>query len=493
MAGTGKSTISRTAAQSFADRGLLGASFFFKKGEGDRGNASKFFTTIAAQLSANIPSISPLIGEVIDADPLISEKALKEQLRRLIFEPLSKIPRVSTQAPRLILVVDALDECERENDIRTILVLLSTFRDGTSEFLRVLVTSRPDSPIRRGFQKMPENTYENLVLHDIPQATIKHDISIFLQHELSKIRDNRALNTDWPSQKDMQALVEMAIPLFIFAATVCSFVAENVGNPKRRLAAIIGYQSENRNKTSKLGTQSDNKNRVAKLDTIYLPILEQLFTKQDEVETQKLAEEFREVIGTIIILADPLSTISLANLLGVEKHDITCKLDLLHSVLNVPTNESRPVKLLHLSFREFLLDPERSRKSPFWVDEEEEHERIASKCLQLMSKNDCLKKNICDLREPGITRDEIDTHTVNAFLPGEVQYACRYWFYHLEKAHRSHKDNDEVHVFLQEHLLHWLEAMSLLHGTFESIMIITDLLSICKVSHNWTVILRYYD
>ena len=40
MAGTGKSTVARTVAWSFADEGHLGASFFFKKGEGDRGTAS---------------------------------------------------------------------------------------------------------------------------------------------------------------------------------------------------------------------------------------------------------------------------------------------------------------------------------------------------------------------------------------------------------------------------------------------------------------------
>ena len=33
MAGTGKSTISRTVAQSFADNGDLGVSFFIKRGE----------------------------------------------------------------------------------------------------------------------------------------------------------------------------------------------------------------------------------------------------------------------------------------------------------------------------------------------------------------------------------------------------------------------------------------------------------------------------
>ena len=50
MAGTGKSTISRTVAQSFAEDGQLGASFFFKRGEGERGNASRFFTTITLHL-----------------------------------------------------------------------------------------------------------------------------------------------------------------------------------------------------------------------------------------------------------------------------------------------------------------------------------------------------------------------------------------------------------------------------------------------------------
>lgn len=57
MAGTGKSTISRTVAKSFKQAKLLGASFFFKRGEGDRGNATKLFPTIARQLVVTNPQI----------------------------------------------------------------------------------------------------------------------------------------------------------------------------------------------------------------------------------------------------------------------------------------------------------------------------------------------------------------------------------------------------------------------------------------------------
>lgn len=88
MAGTGKSTISRTVAQAFADKGQLGASFFFKRGEGDRGNASRFFSTIAAQLAMKVPGLVPYIRKAIDADPAISAKTLKEQFQKLILQPL---------------------------------------------------------------------------------------------------------------------------------------------------------------------------------------------------------------------------------------------------------------------------------------------------------------------------------------------------------------------------------------------------------------------
>src|SRR5205809_921460 len=67
MAGTGKSTIARSVAQSFADQHQLAASFFFKKGEGERGNATKFFTTVATDLIAHIPGLILGIRKAVNA------------------------------------------------------------------------------------------------------------------------------------------------------------------------------------------------------------------------------------------------------------------------------------------------------------------------------------------------------------------------------------------------------------------------------------------
>jgi hypothetical protein len=152
MAGTGKSTISRTVAQSFADDGKLGASFFFKRGEGERGNASRFFTTIAAQLVRTVSAIIPYLSKAIDADPGISGKVMKEQFENLIFQPLSEVGRISGTTVKLVIVIDALDECEREGDIRNILHLLSQTQHLNSIHIRILDRSFRSALVSRKCQ-----------------------------------------------------------------------------------------------------------------------------------------------------------------------------------------------------------------------------------------------------------------------------------------------------------------------------------------------------
>jgi hypothetical protein len=181
MAGTGKSTIARTIAQSLADRRQLGASFFFKKGEGERGNASRFFTTIASDLVKHEPGMLVGIRKALDADSAISQRALKDQFEKLILQPLLGIKEAHSQALGRIIVIDALDECEREEDIRAILRLLARTKDIQPVPLRIVVTSRPELHIRLGFKEMLNGTYQDLVLHEVPKSTIEHDIRLFIR------------------------------------------------------------------------------------------------------------------------------------------------------------------------------------------------------------------------------------------------------------------------------------------------------------------------
>ena len=474
MAGTGKSTISRTVAQNFADKGELGASFFFKRGEGDRGHAGLFFETIATQLVQKLPSLAPHIQNTIEADPGISRKALQQQFDALVLQPLRKIHTDPQKSLSIVIVVDALDECDQEEDIRTIIRLFSQVKHIVSAQLRFFLTSRPELPIRLGFGDV-RGQYETLVLHHIPEPIVKKDISLFLEYELATIREDynksvtqtRQLPTDWPGHTTVQSLVEMAIPLFIFATTVCRFINDRkCGQPTDQLAKVLKYQS---------------RSQASKLDATYLPVLDQLLVGVNTAEKRDLVKDFKQAVGSIIILASPLSATSLDRLLGVPEGTVDSRTDLLHSVLNIPSRPDQPIRLLHLSFRDFLVDTEKRETNPFWVNEKDAHDKLATRCLKLLSTGENLKKDICNLGTPERARADVDKQTIDSHLSSETQYACQYWVYHLKESGSSICDDDEVYKFLKCHFLHWLESLSFIRRLRKSIGMVDDLIDIIEV------------
>ncbi|KAJ5279677.1 hypothetical protein N7478_005049 [Penicillium angulare] len=99
MAGTGKFTISRTPA-----------SFFFKKGEADRGNARRFISTITKQLMSYHRQLEPGILKAIENDPDLSTKALGQQFDNLLLQLLLNSKQSETTS--VVIVINALDECE---------------------------------------------------------------------------------------------------------------------------------------------------------------------------------------------------------------------------------------------------------------------------------------------------------------------------------------------------------------------------------------------
>lgn len=238
-AGTGKSTISRTVARGLNGEGRLAASFFFKRGEGARGSVSRFFSTIAAQMALNIPSLGEHILAAVKKLPGITEKALGDQFLGIILGPLQKL-QVPASGSHYILVVDALDECDNVDHVRTIIRLLSS--DKMEDVgLRVFLTSRPDTPIRLGFNQISGGIYQGLVLHEVAQEAIQHDINVVVQHELKRITQDHnsvalspdsRLPQDWPGKTKVALLVQIACPLFISAATMCRFIGDRRFHPK---------------------------------------------------------------------------------------------------------------------------------------------------------------------------------------------------------------------------------------------------------------------
>ncbi|KAJ5020844.1 hypothetical protein J3E73DRAFT_435232 [Bipolaris maydis] len=324
LAGTGKSTIARTVAHSYYTNQRLAASFFFSRGGGDVSHADMFVTSIAAQLADNIPASRCHIREAIAERSSIARQSLRDQWHHLILCPLSKL----REARPYILVVDALDECDNDSNIQIIVQLLADVRPSlTGVRLRVLLTSRPEVPIRHGFGQMADSKHKDVVLHTLSPSVVDHDIG-------------------------------SACGLFIWAATAFRFIQEGGQFAKDRLrivlkdSAVTNNSSEDSTSSEDSGTDDQLQILPEKrLDNIYLTVLKRSV----------------QILGAIVLLYSPLSATSLARLLHRSTEEVRQTLHELHSILDVPQHSTYHVRLHHPSFRDFLLNKNRCRDDNLWL------------------------------------------------------------------------------------------------------------------------------
>ncbi|TGZ80748.1 hypothetical protein EX30DRAFT_307236, partial [Ascodesmis nigricans] len=455
MAGTGKSTIARTVSKVCDNEKRLGASFFFSKDKEDLKKAQNFVTTIALQLTEHIPGLKPLVSEAIKKKPDISEKILEIQWRHLITDPLTSLDQEKLE--RFVIIIDALDECEK-NDIRLILGVLAQSYKLCTTRLKVFVTSRPETPIRKVFGETIMKMHQLQILHKVPQKTIDHDIRLYFQDQLK----------DDVTPEVLDRLVEKAGGLFIWAATACRFLQCASIMKERRLKLLLTDGKSSRHPEKEL-------------DSIYITILStSIKDKFHDDEYEEAFELYRRIIEVIILVPSPVSMDTLSRLIHLSKDTINDIIGDLHSVLDIPTDDAYPIRTLHLSFRDFLLSESRCQDTNLRIDEQQGHRSLLSECLKCMS--DKLRENVCDLPYPGISSGDVKKEIIEKALPSELQYACRYWIYHLQRSGNEVYNDGNIEKFLQTHFLHWLEVLSLMGVVSEGIDAIRALES--KVSSN---------
>nr|POF26242.1 vegetative incompatibility protein het-e-1 [Quercus suber] len=228
----------------------------------------------------------------------------------------------------------------------------------------------------------------------------------------------------------------------------------------------------------------------------YLPMLDQLVADKGPDEQQDILEDFRGIVGPIVLAANPLSATSLASLLGTERYDVHDIMDILnnlHSVFLVPSKTNEPVNILHLSFRDFLIDHKRADKEGFWIDETETHNTLLACCLRRLEEDWDSKDIICSNARPGTRRIAVSAEQISGDLPPHMAYACCFWPKHLVGSGQPIFDGGPVHQFLQQHFLHWLEALSWLSKTYSALTYIDDLLRFAKGDDSRQVFLFLTD
>ncbi|KAL8911316.1 MAG: hypothetical protein Q9171_003481 [Xanthocarpia ochracea] len=465
MAGTGKSTIARTLAHYFQSIGTLGGSFFFSRSSGEANNAVNFVGTLARHLANRSLKLRRSVCEAISTHEDVTRQGLRNQWKELILTPLSSTRPQLEGRTTLNLVIDALDECGSDEDIETILQLCVEVKDLKEVDLGIFITSRPEVTIRLGFDAIPDIIHQKLDLRDMPRYLVEHDLSVLLEREFRLISIKHKL-PGWPKHEEIRSLVQQSDCLFIYATTACRYIGELDKDPEERLSEVLGSGS----------TRGGN---TARLDLMYMQVLtSSLITDRSETDITETCDRFKQVVGSIVTLFDEFSICGLAGLLGVSDKRVEQSLCRLHSVLNIPKDVESSIRLLHPSFRDYLLDKKRS-DARFCVDRGLKHEDLAKHCLRVMSTG--LKRNMGHLTTPGSPPHDAKREHLNTQLPKHVQYACQYWVDHLKDikadsgTKHSFPNDGDIQSFFQKDFLHWLEAMSLMAKMSQAVLLITRL------------------
>lgn len=461
MAGTGKSTIALTIARRCVRSKRPVASFFFSRGGGDLASANKFVVTIAAQLSHTVPGFQKHLDRALATNWDVLKTHIYSQWETLVVEPLKQLSNDGFTCP-IVIIVDALDECEDDDDVA---VLIRCFKDAAAiehAPVRIFVTSRPESAINHEFTTVPRDMRQDLVLHNIEDSIVNRDLYLFYQYRLKNTARRFHLDDMVYSDHTVEILVKSSHCLFIYAATVCRFIEETKEFADRRLSLILN------SKHPLLQPEKE-------LDNMYTKVLNHSWKTAAQLESQERTERkhlFGRIIGSVVVLHDVLSTVDLALILDKSVDEVRRVLQSFHSVLDVPEDGSKPIRLLHPSFRDFLLDPARCQTDMFSIDAKEIHGRLFHDCLLLMKRR--LKRNKCKLSHPGVRAYDVHKADVDRFIPRSVQYACRYWLHHLQQHgfESSAGTYDDLKDFFSTSFLYWLETLSVLHRFPEAVTMI---------------------
>ncbi|CCA77104.1 related to archipelago beta form (F-box-WD40 repeat protein), partial [Serendipita indica DSM 11827] len=209
IAGSGKSTVAMSAAESWQEKGVLGGRFFFSISSNEASTTEKFCSTIARDLVHHIPELAPHVAGAVKRNLSVMRSSLDEQFKTLITDPLL------CRQGRVILVVDALDECKSASQRRKLVEAVSTAVRANKN-LKIFMTSRPDPVIDAVLGPLSIKSKLEDRLHDVRHSDNIGDITIYVHQSLDGIL----------SKEKRQKLIDKSNGLFIWASTACRVLSD---------------------------------------------------------------------------------------------------------------------------------------------------------------------------------------------------------------------------------------------------------------------------
>ncbi|KAI6137506.1 hypothetical protein EDD17DRAFT_1747892 [Pisolithus thermaeus] len=434
QAGRGKSAIAHTIASWAKDLGVLGSCFCFARDRQAERREGKILTTIARDLADRNPAFRRALSNIVSNDSSLKTTSdVLQQWKRFILDPLSEIN--GEMAGNIVVVIDAFDESGLPSSRKEILCLLASPEAAQLPF-RILLTSRALPVIKNHLGATSH--VKATSLDDVPLDLAERDIGLYVTKELHRVPGIGVT--------EIQNIVKRSSGLFEWARLACAFVTPDEAGqtPKERYEELMALESE--------------EGRTL-LDTTYFAIL-----KGGIPQSGKRLERYRSVMHQIVMTLEPLPMTALDRMRKKfpkeeDRYDISLILDFMSPVLG-GIMDCSPVRPLHASFYDFLMDE--SRSGVYCVATSDTKD-LAFAALQALC--DELRFNICGLESSYLAN--VDVHDLPERIKKNIllhlSYSCRFWGQHLEKSpYELALGKLVMDIIGSERIVFWLEAMSLL-------------------------------
>ncbi|KAI0439903.1 quinon protein alcohol dehydrogenase-like superfamily [Xylaria telfairii] len=343
------------------------------------------------------------------------------------------------------LIVDALDECLEDQHH-----LLKWIEDFSSSRIKMLVSSRNWPSIESGLSSATQKVQLRLELnHD----SISNAVDSYIDYKVAELAKTKKLNTE--AQKAVQQhLKSNSSNTFLWVALVCQKLGHKDTYPRKVLKVLHTFP--------------------VGLNELYKRMADQLLALEDVEDVELCCQ----VLAIQVLAYRPLSLTELSFLVdSLEGSSSECLQDVIELCGSFLTVKDETIYFVHQSAKDYLV--EHMSDSIFCQRLLTGHHDIFVQSVQALSKT--LQENVYQLPSLGSLIESIDVPNPDP-LNG-IRYACVYWADHFENAKpigiksQDLEDGGLVHTFLETHLLHWLEALSLLKSSGTGIGALTKLLS----------------
>ncbi|KAF9530768.1 hypothetical protein CPB83DRAFT_920844 [Crepidotus variabilis] len=371
-AGAGKSAITQTIAERIKNEATPSASFFFSRisGSPTRVNGDCLLPTIIYQLCQLIPEYRRSVMKKLKTDPSIFELSRSSQMAILFTKPLQRfsftqmLRNLRRRPIPIVIIIDGLDEC-RDSEVQC--DLLRILADAAASVrrrpLRILIASRPEAHITRTFDQHPrfrEGGLRRINLDEDQDASM--DILTLLRQGFHKIHREhplrKYLDPSWPTQDHLDFLVSKSSPQMMLASTAMSYIASPKHRPTDRLITVITLLSK--------PTSSLSDRPLQRLDSLYAFIF-----GSTEVENREILQAILGILHLSSLKEfhlPPPTPAFIEKALGLQPGDAYLYLEPIISVIHLPEHPERPIRSLHASLFDFLLNPARSNELALNLD-----------------------------------------------------------------------------------------------------------------------------